>query len=329
MTLAVAAAEAEANGLPRPRVVRAVCRRLGRTTVAYYDDLHRRERKSVDEDALVRLVNEIRAEMPFIGVRKLYHLLKGKLLQLGIKIGRDRFFGVLRRRGLLVERRAPSAPKTTKCDASLPVSLNLTKGLLLDGPNQVHVSDITYVRVGAGFAYLSLVTDRFTREVVGWHLSEDLKSAGPMAALRMAMKLVPAGMPVIEHSDRGSQYASKAYRGLLASFGLLSSMTEERHCYENGAAERVNGILKAEFGLGGSFATLGEARKAIRQAIATYNTKRPHAMLGFHTPAEARANPELVRPAALAAFEAARKISERKAALRKAAEAAAHGDAAA
>lgn len=268
-------------------------------------------------------MNEVRAEMPFLGGRKLHFLVRERLLRLGVKIGRDRFFGVLGRHGLLVERRSPFVPKTTKCDANLPVSLNLTKGLLVDAPNQVHVSDITYVRVGGGFAYLSLVTDRFTREIIGWHLSEDLGASGPMAALRMAMRRVPSGTPVIEHSDRGCQYASRAYRELLSSLGLRSSMTEERHCYENGAAERVNGILKAEFGLDGRFVSAGEARASIREAIAVYNTKRPHAMLGYHTPAEAREHPELVRPAALAASEAARRMSERRAERRKAAEEAA------
>jgi len=322
-TVAMAEAEAAAEERPRPRIVRAVCARFGKSTVSYYDERRRRERRSVDEESVVRVVLEIRTEMPFIGGRKLHVLVGARLRQLGVKIGRDRFFDVLRRNGLLVERRRSFVPKTTKCDASLPISLNLTKGLLVDGPNQVHVSDITYVRVGSDFAYLSLVTDRFTREVVGWHLSPDLKASGPMAALRMAMKHVPAGTTVIEHSDRGCQYASRAYRELLAALGLRSSMTEERHCYENGAAERVNGILKGEFGLDGRFASIGDARKAVREAIGTYNTKRPHAMLGYHTPAEARQNPELVRPAALVAFEAAKRVSERKAEKRKAAEEAA------
>ena len=274
----------------------------------------------MDEETIVRLVNGIRMELPFLGGRKTFFLVQDRLGANGVKIGRDRFFDVLRRNGLLIERRRPFVPKTTKCDTNLPISLNLTKGLVVDAPNQVHVSDITYIRVGTGFAYLSLVTDRFSRDVIGWGLSDDLRTSGPAAALKMAMKVVPRGTPVIEHSDRGCQYASRMYRKLLGSLGLRSSMTEERHCYENGAAERVNGILKLEFALDRHFKSMEEARLSVREAIEAYNTKRPHEMLGFLTPAQARANPELAKPAALRAFEAARKSSERAAERRRVAE---------
>lgn len=300
--------------------MRAVCRRFGKTTVSYYDELKRRGRQALDEEKVVALVNEVRIEMPFLGVRKVYFLCRKKFAGSGVRIGRDRLFDLLRRKGMLIERRRHFVPKTTKCDTSLPISLNLTKGLVVDGPNQVHVADITYIRVGDGFAYLSLVTDRFCRDIVGWCLSDDLTSSGPMAAMRMAAKGVPPGTPVIEHSDRGCQYASKAYRRLLSTLGFRSSMTEDRHCYENGAAERVNGILKAEFGLDARFESMKAARVAVREAIRNYNTKRPHEMLGCLTPAQARQNPELARPAAMKAFEAARQTSERRAAKRKAAE---------
>lgn len=274
----------------------------------------------MDTEAIVRIVNEVRMDLPFLGGRKTFFLVRDKLQTNGVKIGRDRFFDVLRRNKLLIERRRPFVPKTTKCDTNLPISLNLTKGLVVDAPNQVHVSDITYIKVGTGFAYLSLVTDRFSRDIIGWCLSDDLKASGPAAALKMAMKVVPRGTSVIEHSDRGCQYASRMYHKLLSILGLRSSMTEERHCYENGAAERVNGILKLEFALDRRFRSTEEARREIREAIEAYNTKRPHEMLGFLTPAQARANPELARPLALRAFKSARKSSERAAERRRVAE---------
>ena len=166
----------------------------------------------------------------------------------------------------------------------------------------------------------STVSDRFCRDIVGWCLSPDLTASGPVSALKMSMRVVPRGTPVIEHSDRGCQYASRRYRRILEILGLKSSMTEERHCYENGAAERVNGILKLEFALDRRFATAEEARRAITEAVESYNTKRPHEMLGYMTPAQARANPDLARPAILRAFDVAKKTSEREAEKRRRAE---------
>lgn len=296
--------------------MRAVCRRFGRSTVAFYGKEKKRLRKAVDTDCVVRHVNAVRMELPFLGGRKTFHLVKEALANDGVKIGRDRFFDILRKQGLLIERRRAFVPKTTKFDPSLPISLNLAKDIVVDSPNQVHVSDITYIKVGGRYAYLALVSDRFCRDVIGWHLSDSLKSSGPVAALKMAAKIVPPGTSVIEHSDRGCQYASKAYRRLVSRLGFRSSMTEERHCYENGAAERINGILKYEFALDRSFKTFSEAKRAIREAIESYNTKRPHEMLGMMTPAQARENPELARPKALQAFESAKKASQRAAAKR-------------
>lgn len=282
--------------------------------------MKRRSKRAVDEETVVRIVNEVRVDLPFLGGRKTLFLARTRLREAGIRVGRDRFFDVLRRNGMLVERRRPFVPKTTRCDTSLPISTNLTKGLVVDAPNQVHVSDITYIRVGDGFAYLSLVSDRFCRDIVGWCLSPDLTASGPVAALKMSMRVVPRGTSVIEHSDRGCQYASRRYRRILEILGLKSSMTEERHCYENGAAERVNGILKQEFALDRRFATVEEARRAITEAVESYNTKRPHEMLGYMTPAQARANPDLARPVILRAFAVAKKTSEREAEKRRRAE---------
>lgn len=296
--------------------MRAVCKRFNKSTVAFYNKEKKRLRKAVDADVVVKRVNEVRMDLPFLGGRKTFHLVKATLADDGVKIGRDKFFDILRTKGLLIERRRAFVPKTTKFDPSLPISHNLVKGILVDSPNQVHVSDITYIKTGDGYTYLSLVTDRFCRDIIGWHLSRNLKSSGPIAALKMAAKVVPLGTSVIEHSDRGCQYASNAYRKLVTRLGFKSSMTEEKHCYENGAAERVNGILKYEFGLDRRFKTFSEAKRAICEAINSYNTKRPHEMIGMMTPTEARANPTLAQPKALHAFKTAKKASQRAAAKR-------------
>lgn len=317
MTVSIAAKEAASNKSAKPRLVRAVCRRFGKSTVAFYSREKKRLRKAVDTETVVKHVNAVRKEMPFLGGRKTFHLIKGKLSDNGVNIGRDKFFEILRMEDLLIKRRRAFVPKTTKFDPNLPVARNLVKDIVVDSPNQVHVSDITYIKVGDHYAYLSLVSDRFCRDIIGWYLSDNLKSTGPIKALKMAAKVVPAGTSVIEHSDRGCQYASKAYRKLVTRLGCRPSMTEERHCYENGAAERVNGILKHEFALDRCFRTFSEAKRAICEAITAYNTKRPHEMLGMMTPAEARANPELARPKALHAFESAKKVSQRAKAKRE------------
>lgn len=295
----------------------AICNCLGVSRAAFYKSNKKREKKPIEEKEILNRVMKIRVEMPRIGTRKLLHCLKNNPDELKINIGRDSLFDLLRRNNLLCERRKVFVPKTTKVDLNLPISTNLTSNLEINQPNQVLISDITYIRVNNNFAYLSLVTDRFCRDIIGWNLSTDLTAAGPITAIKMAMKTVPAGLGTIAHSDRGSQYASHAYRNILNRYGLRSSMTERHHCYENSAAERVNGILKGEFFLDQRFKSFKEAKCAIRNAIQTYNTKRPHEMLGYLTPAEVRRNLERAQPLVLAAFEASKKRSARKAEKRR------------
>lgn len=287
----------------------AVCDLVGISREGYYKDHKEREKAVAEEEAqILAYVRELRAKMPRIGTEKIQHCLRNDPNGPKIIIGRDRLFNLLRRHNLLVEPRKSQTPKTTQFDPTQKISDNLTKNLTLTGPNQVLVTDITYIRVNEGFTYLSLVTDRFTREIVGWHLSSDLTAAGPIAALKNAMKIVPPALGTIAHSDRGSQYACKDYRKTLKTFGMRSSMTEYLHCYENAAAERVNGILKQEFFLDRRFRSFKEALRDIREAIHTYNTIRPHEMLGYMTPVEARRNPEKAQPIVLIAIE----LSEEK-----------------
>jgi transposase InsO family protein len=151
---------------------------------------------------------------------------------------------MLREKGLLVPP-LPKSPVTTRFEPSLPVFRNLVAGLELSGPNQTWAADITYVRTGEGFLYLSLITDMWSRKIVGFHTGDSLETEGALAALAMALASLGRGEKPVHHSDRGCQYASRLYAGKLREAGLEISMTEELHCYENATAERdiETGIL--------------------------------------------------------------------------------------
>ncbi len=150
--------------------------------------------------------------------------------------------------------------------------------------NEVWVADMTYVRTDEGFLYVSLITDKYSRKIVGFHADETLETRGTLEALEMALAALPRGFNPIHHSDRGCQYASHEYVDRLKLGGLSISMTEEDHCAENAMAERVNGILKQEYGIGYGFKTKALARKVISQAVNLYNTRRLHTALNYQVP---------------------------------------------
>jgi transposase InsO family protein len=200
------------------------------------------------------------------------------------KFGRDRFFDLLRREGLLIRRKKKYA-KTTNSRHRFRKYRNLIKDLLIERPNQVYVADITYIRTLSGFCYLSLITDACSRKIVGYHLSRSLGIEGCLCALKKALSVLPQGASVIHHSDRGIQYCSDDYTALLNKYQVRISMTEENHIYENAMAERVNGILKDEFMLGEILTSYEVARQMVREAVNIYNEKRPHQSLGYEKPA--------------------------------------------
>jgi transposase InsO family protein len=250
----------------------------------YYARRHVRSRQAVEVDLLLALVRAEREHQPRLGVRKLYHLIGPELKAAGVKIGRDRLFEELRRAGYLVPRKPSEWPKTTRIDPTLPVFKNLLKGRRLTRPNQVWVADITYIRTQEAFMYLALITDHWSRKIVGYHLGESLETGNALKALGMALKGLPGKERPIHHSDRGCQYASHAYVGAATGAGLEMSMTQQNHSAENALAERVNGILKQEYWLDANFETRQAARRASAQGIMLYNTRRPHTALGMKTP---------------------------------------------
>ena len=264
--------------------VSAVCRQLGITRQNYYARRQARRRRVVDAGLVVALVLEERKVQPRLGARKLHFMLKGPLGQEGVSLGRDRFLEVLRVQDLLLKPKPAEYPCTTNSHHCLPVFTNQIKGLTVSQPNEVWVGDLTYIRTEMGFVFVSLLTDKASRKVVGHHCSDSLGTEGCLAALKRALTELPAGARPIHHSDQGTQYCSHEYVNWVRKHGLSVSMTELDHCAENALAERVNGILKSEYGLGSQFKTKESARLAVEQAVHLYNTRRPHTALGFRTP---------------------------------------------
>jgi transposase InsO family protein len=250
----------------------------------YYARRSVRSRQEVDVALVLALVKAEREQQPRLGGRKLYYLIAPELKAAGVKLGRDRLFVELSKAGWLVARKPAEWPKTTHVDPNLPVFKNLIKRYRATGPNQVWVADITYIRTQEAFLYLGLITDRWSRKIVGYHLGETLGTEQVLKALAMALKGLSGAARPIHHSDRGCQYASHAYVQAVQKAGLALSMTEHNHSAENAVAERVNGILKQEYWLDANFENPRQARQATVQGIHLYNTRRPHTALRFATP---------------------------------------------
>lgn len=221
--------------------------------------------------------------MPRLGTRKLYKLLSDELQNLPVAIGRDKLFTILRKHGHLIIKKR-SFVKTTYSRHNFKTHPNLVKGVLISRPNQVWVADITYLRTEKGFVYSYLVTDLYSRKIVGYDLLKRLTVNGTLTAVKMAMANATGVENLIHHSDRGAQYACREFCHYLKASGISISMTQEDHVYENAVAERVNGILKDEFYLDRRFPTFEAARLALSDAIDIYNSIRPHLNLNYLTP---------------------------------------------
>jgi putative transposase len=241
----------------------------------YYKASHAADQKLLNEELLLSMIGDIRRRHPRIGGKKLYSLLKPDIRLAGINMGRDKFFELLAKHALLVKRKRKYA-YTTDSWHYFRVYKNQLKYQQLEKAHQAWVSDITYIRTAKDFMYLFLITDAFSRKIVGWHLSDSLKVTGALDALKKAIRQCPDTKGLIHHSDRGIQYCCKDYVKQLKSAQIAISMTGENHCYENAIAERVNGVLKQEYGLDGTFASEQLTQKAVGEAIWSYNMERPH-----------------------------------------------------
>lgn len=253
------------------------------TRDAYYKRLGRRHKQHVKEAVVLKVIDNIREDEPRVGTRKLHHRLQGT----GVEVGRDKLFGILRKSGKLVKPKK-SYQRTTYSKHGYAVAKNEIKELEIVRPRQVVVSDITYLRMTGGkFCYLFLTTDAFARKIVGYHVSRDLSHYSALLALDMASKALGNTQGIIHHSDRGSQYCCHEYLGhLRGELGMIPSMTDENHCYQNAIAERVNGILKDEFNIDAVFDSVVEAKRAVVKSVHIYNTKRTHWSLNLKTPEE-------------------------------------------
>lgn len=260
-----------------------LCATAGMTRQNYYKQRRLRERVAVDESLVLELIRRERSRQPRIGARKLLCMIGADLKSAGVEIGRDRFFSLLSRHKLLVAPRRRSVC-TTSSWHGFGVHPNLARDLELTGVHQLWVSDITYIRTLEGFMFLSLVMDVFSRTIVGHDTSDSLEMEGALSALTMAQRQLPASAQTIHHSDRGSQYCCREYVAKLKQREMRISMTEVNHCYENGKAERLNGILKHEYGLGETFVSKHQVRSAVKEAVDLYNNFRPHNSLGNRMP---------------------------------------------
>jgi len=261
-----------------------ICEVVDYTRQAYYKQAHQSLQLELWDERILDEVKTIRARQPRVGTRKLHRMVNERLKADGIEVGRDHLFELLRAHNLLIRRRR-GARRTTDSRHRLKKFKNLIQDLELMRPNQVYVADITYLETLEGFCYLALLTDAYSRKIVGYDVSRSLAIEGSLRALQMALAALSGPIQLIHHSDRGLQYCSHAYVKLLTTHGIQISMTEENHVYENAKAERVNGILKSEFLLGERLPSVEVAKNLVKDSIQIYNEERLHLSLDYQTPA--------------------------------------------
>ncbi len=271
------------NPKVRPFSIAAICDGYCLKRDAYYKYKKRYVKRKQIEKTVIELVNERRRILPREGTRKLMKALQEGFRNNNLKIGRDQLFRILRENELLVRRKKYSS-RTTNSYHRFYKYNNIIKDVEIERPNQVWAADITYIRTIKGFCYLALITDMYSRKIVGFDLSDSLELTGCVRALKKALYQNKAIKNLTHHSDRGIQYCSNVYTDELKRRKINISMTEENHCYENALAERVNGILKDEFYLDQTFASVAEAQWATKNAIKLYNSKRLHLSLNYKIP---------------------------------------------
>lgn len=269
------------------------CELFGYSKQAYYK--HRKHGISSETQSLKikELVLNIRSKLPRVGTRKLHYMLKESLSRENITIGRDGLFRLLRSEGLLLER-MKRYTVTTNSKHWLRKYPNTTKGIIPSRPEEVWVADITYIDTLDGFRYLHLITDAYSKQIMGFEFSNSMEAVYTNQALEMALgqRKYPEHN-LIHHSDRGLQYCSKLYTTTLEKHGVSISMTENGDPYENAVAERVNGILKSEFGLSERFEDEAQCRRQIKESITLYNSLRPHLSCHMLTPVQMHQQQEI------------------------------------
>jgi len=263
----------------------SLCLLLGYTRQAFYGYQNYQLKESLEAELVIQEVLKHRELHPRIGTRKLIVLLQSFVKQHKISLGRDALFELLRQHNLLIRKRKRRV-QTTFSKHWLRKYPNLIKDFIALAPNHLWASDITYIVIAEEFAYLSLITDTYSRKIVGFYLSKTLEAIGCINALKMAMKTTEDFENLIHHSDRGVQYCSYEYVKLLTDKKIKISMTENGDPLENAIAERVNGILKEEY-LKENYNSFDEAQRSVAKTVAVYNSLRPHSSCEMKTPSEA------------------------------------------
>lgn len=262
----------------------AICALFGKTRQAYYQKLGYQYQEVAEESIILDLIAELRKDMGRMGGRKLWHEINEAHPKM---ISRDKLFDILDKYHMKVHRRKRTV-RTTWSESWLHKFPNLVKDLILTAANQVWVSDITYIETEAGFVYLHLVTDAYSKKIMGWCLSPSLHADATISALQMAIRNAGCDLKgLIHHSDRGCQYCCEKYVKLLQDNGIKISMTQDGDPRDNAIAERVNGILKTEWLYEDHFIGFEDSYRRVAEVINLYNNKRPHLSLNYKTPAEA------------------------------------------
>ena len=263
-----------------------MCELFGYTRQAWYDTRKRQSATQLSEVLVLQEAKKLRNGHKRMGCEKMHRFMKPFLSEHDIKMGRDKFYFLISEHGLQV-RRSKRRVKTTNSNHLYKKYPNIIRDLELTGAEKLWVSDITYIRTVYGFAYLSLITDAYSKKIVGWCLWPDLTSTGALNALKMAVGCENVTDKLIHHSDRGIQYCCYDYVNYLKGCNIQISMTEQGDPYENAVAERVNGILKDEYDLYNTFQDYNHANEAVKTAINKYNNQRPHRSCNMLTPAQA------------------------------------------
>lgn len=263
-----------------------LCGLFGLTRHAWYAATRRQQKAGFQASLVLAEVMRLRRQVPGLGTTKLHEMMQSFLAFHQIKLGRDKLHNLLKVNGLLLVKKRAYV-RTTNSGHGLKTYPNRVKELKPTAANQLWVSDLSYVRAGTSFAYVSVILDAYSRKIVGWSVHKTSEAKGPLAALEMALtERGNSDKPLIHHSDRGVQYCSGAYIARLRKAAITISMTESGDPNENALAERVFRTLKYDFRLHG-FVNFNLAETAVGQAIRTYNSVRPHASLNYQTPNQA------------------------------------------
>jgi transposase InsO family protein len=244
-------------------------------------------REKENRKKIIELVKQKRVLMTRIGTKKVYFLIKPDIVMMGIRCGRDKLHSILKQEGMLIKKKK-NYMRTTNSYHKFYKHPNLIKDIHINRAEQVWVSDITYIRTHQGWLYLSLITDAYSKQIVGHQLSDNMRTVNSINALKIAIKnrKYPE-RPLIHHSDRGFQYCNPDYTETLDKNNIGISMTTKHDPYENAVAERVNGTLKNEFDLGDHLPDQKNAERELNKTVWVYNNLRPHESCSYLTPVQA------------------------------------------